>query len=45
MTRLPTLITIIQHSIESSGHINQATKGNEKNPNWGGRSKTITICG
>ena len=43
-TSMPTLSTFIQHSIGSSRQSNQTRKRNKRNPNWKGRSKTITVC-
>ena len=42
-TRVPTLITSIQHSFGSFSHSNQRRKRNKRNPDWE-RSKTLTIC-
>ena len=42
-TRVPTLITTIQHSFGSFGHSNQSRKRNKRNPDWK-RSKTLTVC-
>ena len=38
------LATTIQHSFGSPSHSNQRSKRNKRNPNWKGRSQTITIC-
>ena len=43
-TRVPTLITTIQHSFGSSGHHNQSRKRNKRNPDRKRRSKTLTVC-
>ena len=43
-TRVPTLTTTIQHSFESFDHSNQRRKRNKRNPDWKGRSKTLTVC-
>ena len=42
--RMSTLTTFTQQSIESPTHSNQARKRNKRNPNWKGRSKTVTVC-
>ena len=36
------LDTSIQHSFGSLSHSNQGRKGNKRNPDWKGRSKTVT---
>ena len=41
-TRVPTLITAIQHGFGSLGHGNQRRKINKRNPEWK-RSKTLTV--
>ena len=43
-TRLPTLMTIIQHSLGSFSHSNQRIKRNKSNPNWKRRSKAVSVC-
>ena len=43
-TRISALATAIQHSFGSPSHGNQRRKRNKRNPNWKGRSKTVTIC-
>ena len=43
-TQMPTLATFIQHSFQSPSHSHQRRKRNKKNPNWKGRSKTVTVC-
>ena len=35
---------LLEHSFGSPSHGNQRRKGNKWNPNWKGRSKTITNC-
>ena len=42
--RVPTLTTIIQHSVGSVGHSNQGRKRNKRNPDRKRRSKTLTVC-
>ena len=42
-TKVPTLATFMQHSIESPSHNNQIRKRNKRNPNQKGRSKTVTV--
>ena len=42
--RMSTFTTIIQHSFGSPSHGNRRRKRNKMNPNWEGRSKTITVC-
>ena len=42
-TRITTLATSL-HSIENPSHSNQTRKINKRNPNWKGRSKTVTVC-
>ena len=44
-TRVPTLITTIQHSFGSFGHSNQSRKRNKRNPDWKTRSKTLFADG
>ena len=39
---MPTLATFTQHSLRSPSHSNYRRKRNEVNPNWNGRSKTVT---
>ena len=39
----PLTITI-QHSRGSPNHSNQRRKRNKRNPDWKGRSKTLTVC-
>ena len=39
---MSTLTTFIQHSFGSPSHSNQRRKTNERNPNWKGRSKSVT---
>ena len=43
-TRVPTLITTIQHSFGSFSHSSQRRKRNKRNPYWKKRSKTLTVC-
>ena len=43
-TRMPSLITPIQHSIGSPSHSNQTRKSNKMHPNWKGRNDTVTVC-
>ena len=43
-TRLPTLTSIIQHSVGSVSHSNQRRKRNKRNPNRKRRSKSVTVC-
>ena len=43
-TRMSTLLTLIQHSFGSPSHDNQRRKRKERNANWKGRSKTVTVC-
>ena len=43
-TRMPTLITSLQHSIGSPSHSIQTRKRNRMYPNWKGRGKIVTIC-
>ena len=40
---LVTLTTFIQHNIGGPGHISQREKRNDRNPNWKGRSKIVTV--
>ena len=42
-TRLPTLTTIIQHSLEVLA-MTIREKRNKRSPNWKRRSKTVTVC-
>ena len=42
--KMPTYAILIQHSVGNSSHSNQTRKIKFKNPNWKGRSKTVTIC-
>ena len=41
---MSTLTTIIQHSFGSPSRGNQRRKRNKRNPNWKGRSKTVTVA-
>ena len=43
-TRMPTLITTIQHSFGSFSHTNQRRKIKKKESRWKSRSKTLTVC-
>ena len=43
-TWLPSLTTIVQHSVGSFSHINQRRKRNKRNTNQKRRSKTVTVC-
>ena len=43
-TKTYILTSSIQHSVGSSSHSNQRRKTNKRNPNWKGRSKTVTTC-
>ena len=43
-TRVPILITTIQHSFGSPTHHNQRRKRNKRNPDWKRRSKTLSVC-
>ena len=40
-TLLPILFNIV---LEVASHSNQTRKRNKMNPNWKGRSKTVTVC-
>ena len=40
---MSTLTTIIQHNFGSPSHGNKRRRRNKRNPNWKGRSKTITL--
>ena len=42
--RMPTLTTTIQHSFGSFSHSNQRIERNKRNPDWKGRSKSLTVC-
>ena len=42
-TKMSTLATSIQHSSGSPSHNNQTRERNKRNPNWKGRSKTLTV--
>ena len=44
MTRMSTLSTFVQHSLESSSHSNQRRKRSKTNPNWKRRSKSVSVC-
>ena len=44
-TRMPTLVTLIQHGIGSPSQSNKARCRNKWNSNWKGRSIIFTICG
>ena len=41
---MSTLATTVQHSFGSPSHSNQRRERNKRDPNWKGRSKTITVC-
>ena len=43
-TRVPALITTIQHGFGSFSHSNQKRKRNKRNSDWKRRSKTLTVC-
>ena len=43
-TRMPTLTTYIQHTIESPSQSSWARKGNKRHPSGKGRSKIVTVC-
>ena len=43
-TRVPTLISIIQHSFGSPGYGNQRRKINNRNMDWKRRIKTLTVA-
>ena len=43
-TRMPTLTTVIQHSIGSPSHSNQTNKRNKRHPDSKRRGKTVTVC-
>ena len=40
---MPTLATFIQQSVGSPSY-NKRQEKNKINPNWKGRSKTVTVC-
>ena len=42
-TRVPTLITTIQHSFGRFSHSNQRIKRNKRNPDWKRRNKTLSV--
>ena len=44
MTRVPTLIIFIQHSIKTPSHINQTRKRSKIILNWKVRSKAVSVC-
>ena len=43
-TRLPTLITFIQHSTGSPSYSSLTNKRNKWYPNWKRRDKIVTVC-
>ena len=43
-TRMPTLTTFFQQTIESPSHNNQTNKRNRRNLNWKRGGKTVTTC-
>ena len=43
-TGMSTFTTITQYSFGSASHSNKRRKRNKRNPNWKGRSKTISVC-
>ena len=42
-TRVPTLITTIQHSFGSFSHNNQRRERNKRDPDWKKEVKTLTV--
>ena len=42
-TRMPALVTFIQHSIGSPSHSYQTRNRNKRKPNWKGRSKNVIV--
>ena len=40
---MPILTTFFQHSFGSPSHSNQTRKRSKRNPNWKGRSNTVTV--
>ena len=43
-TRMPTFITLIQHSSGSPSQSNRGRGRNKQHPNWEERSKSVTFC-